>query len=572
MRIDCTTPPPTLSGTLSMKTLVLSWPELPGSTTYQVQRQVAGGPWTDDGAAIAAPTASTTRETSAHLTDWATTRYRVRGCAAAACSTSAELALRGLAAQAGGYLKASNTEAGDRFGTAVALSGDGSTLAFGAPDEDSAAGGVNGSQASNTRSGSGAVYVFRRTVDGWTQQAYLKAATPTAGARFGESIALSRDGSVLAVGAPGYDTGDATQLVTGPSSTANGDVHVFARATNGTWSAQVRLVSTSPASGEGFGTSVALNSAGTRLAVGAPGRLGTSVAPSAQEAGGVYLFSRADTASSWASETVILANLEVQLNQFGRAVALAGDGNTLAVAAPGDQSTAVGINGSDAAVTPPRAVAGAVSVYARNTANGIWSRQAYLKPPVAGSDLFGRSLAISVNGSTLAIGASWEDGAASGAGTTPGVAGTATADSGAVHVYSRGGSTWTRQAYLKSASNDAGYTFGSSVALSEDGSTLAAGAPSDGDGAVGIDTPQGRTRPDTGSATVFSRSGTTWTLRNYLKAPNAGNGDRFGAAVALSGDGAILAVGAPTEDGAGTGTAADPASDAAADAGAAFVY
>ena len=49
----------------------------------------------------------------------------------------------------------------DRFGTDLALSGD--TLAIGVPGDDSAA------------SGSGAVYVFRRSDSSWVQEAYVKA-------------------------------------------------------------------------------------------------------------------------------------------------------------------------------------------------------------------------------------------------------------------------------------------------------------------------------------------------------------------------------------------------------------
>src|SRR6266571_2654964 len=56
------------------------------------------------------------------------------------------------------YLKASNTEGGDQFGFAVAISGD--TVVIGAPNEASNATGVNGNQSDNSAPGAGAVYVF----------------------------------------------------------------------------------------------------------------------------------------------------------------------------------------------------------------------------------------------------------------------------------------------------------------------------------------------------------------------------------------------------------------------------
>jgi hypothetical protein len=552
VRIDCVTPPPTLTGTLSTKAITLSWPVLTGSTSYQLQRQVAGGEWTDDGAAMPAPAASTTRELSAHLLDWATTRYRVRGCAGAACSTTAELPVLDLAAKAGGYLKASNTDAGDAFGAAVALSGDGTTLAIGAPGEDGAASGVNGAQTSNATPDAGAVYVFRNAGSGWTQQAYLKPATPAAGARFGQALALSRDGAVLAVGAPGYDAGDPLRVSDVPTNARAGEVHVFNRNASGVWSTTTRLTSSNSATGDGFGISLSLADAGTVLAVGAPGQSGGASLP---QSGGAYVFVRA--ASTWSQRDAIVATVPALLENFGRTVALSGDGTTLAVAAPMDSTSATG--------------AGSVHVLVRPSTS--WTRQAYLKPPTSfSSDLFGSGLALSRDGATLAVGVALEDGSSTGPGTAWSQRGNDTADSGAVFVYTRSGTTWSRQAYLKAPASFAGDRFGAAIALSADGSTLAAGGPLDDGSSTGIGSALNRGRADSGGVTVYVRSAGTWSIRNHVKAPNTGDGDRFGTAIALSDDGALLAVGAPGEDGAGTGTSADPASNAAGNAGAILLY
>src|SRR5258705_610793 len=99
------------------------------------------------------------------------------------------------------YVKASNTDAADNFGTTIALSADGSTLAIGAPFEASSATGING-QDNNNSSGSGAVYVFTRAGATWSQQAYIKASNTGPRDQFGKSVALSSDGSTLVVGAP----------------------------------------------------------------------------------------------------------------------------------------------------------------------------------------------------------------------------------------------------------------------------------------------------------------------------------------------------------------------------------
>src|SRR5690606_2623474 len=102
------------------------------------------------------------------------------------------------------YLKASNTDADDRFGVSLSLSGDGSTLSVGATYEASTAAGTSDAgQDNNDGLYVGAVYVFVRSGSDWDQQAYLKASNPSNYALFGGSSSLSSDGSILAVGATG---------------------------------------------------------------------------------------------------------------------------------------------------------------------------------------------------------------------------------------------------------------------------------------------------------------------------------------------------------------------------------
>ena len=97
------------------------------------------------------------------------------------------------------HIKASNADAGDGFGGSVALSADGDLLAVGASGEASAASGVGGDQADDSLVGAGAVYVFARGGDAWSQRAYVKASNPDAEDGFGGVLALSVDGSTLAI-------------------------------------------------------------------------------------------------------------------------------------------------------------------------------------------------------------------------------------------------------------------------------------------------------------------------------------------------------------------------------------
>src|SRR5688500_8365996 len=150
------------------------------------------------------------------------------------------------------YLKASNADAADHFGcggslpghigNAIAVNGDGTTVAVGAPHESSAARGVNGSQDDNSLYNSGAVYVYVRRGDTWTQQAYIKASNAGGSDMFGLSLALSRDGNTLAVAAPWE--GSAATGVNGSQNDDSipqaGAVYIFMRS-GSAWSQQAYI-------------------------------------------------------------------------------------------------------------------------------------------------------------------------------------------------------------------------------------------------------------------------------------------------------------------------------------------
>src|SRR5262249_12561705 len=84
------------------------------------------------------------------------------------------------------YIKASNPDVGAEFGHTVALSADGNTLAVAAIWESGGSKGVNGNQNDRSLPQSGAVYVFTRQNNQWTQQAYIKASNPGEGPAPGE--------------------------------------------------------------------------------------------------------------------------------------------------------------------------------------------------------------------------------------------------------------------------------------------------------------------------------------------------------------------------------------------------
>jgi hypothetical protein len=121
----------------------------------------------------------------------------------------------------------------------------------------------------------------------------------------------------------------------------------------------------------------------------------------------------------------------------------------------------------------------------------------------------------------------------------------------------RSGTTWSQQAYVKASNPESGDDFGSSVALSADGNTLVVGARLEDSAAKGVGVNQAdNSLSVNGAAYVFKRSGATWTQTAYVKIRNAGlviNSFNFADAVAVSGDGNTIAIGAQFEDGNATG-------------------
>jgi len=192
------------------------------------------------------------------------------------------------------YVKASNTGVGDLFGDSVALSGD--TLVVGASGEDSGATGVDGiapGPGDNSKSDSGAAYVFHRVSGTWAQQAYLKASNTGMGDNFGKSVAVWLD--TVVVGASLEDSGarGVNPVSPGPqdeSKSDSGAVYVFRHGS--TWVQEAYVKSANSDAGDLFGSSVAIGP--DTIAVGAPAEDSCSSSTDGDNAcinaGAAYLF------------------------------------------------------------------------------------------------------------------------------------------------------------------------------------------------------------------------------------------------------------------------------------------
>jgi hypothetical protein len=312
------------------------------------------------------------------------------------------------------YLKASNTNAGDAFGSSVSLSSDGSLLAVGAPAEASNATGVGGPQADNSAPASGAVYVFQRSFTTWAEEAYVKSSNAAAGDAFGWSVALNGTGTTLVVGAPGEDS-SATSVNGDEANNAapsSGAVYVFTRTASWSQAAYVKAPNTDP--GDAFGAAVSVSSSGTSLAVGAPGEAGSGTGVGAlgqmgdnslPGSGAAYLFGR--TASTWSFTNYLKASNSGASDGFGVSLALSADGSTLAVGAPGEDSTATGLNGNQ--LSNGASSSGAAYVFlCRGPQVALHAYvKAFNTDPL---DEFGAGVALSSDGSVMAISAPGEAG------------------------------------------------------------------------------------------------------------------------------------------------------------------
>jgi hypothetical protein len=321
-------------------------------------------------------------------------------------------------------------QAGDRFGSAVSLSG--TSLLIGADG--------NGSPEQP-----GAAQVWVHGATGWTLQGALAiaGANPTS---FGGAVAIDHDTAIVGAGDQG----------------THGAAYVFVRSGT-TWTQQAELVTTSEPSGTArFGQGVAVS--GDTAVVGsnrgsfvfvrsgatwtqqanltggwAPAIDGDTIATGELGAGSgspppVRVFVRSGT--TWAQQATLLPSDVVDFDYYGWSVAVRGD--TLVAGAP-DQA-------SDE---------GAAYVFVRSGAT--WSQQAKLMA-VAGLayDQFGWSVALDAD--ALVVGA-------------PGQR----KSSGAAYFFTRKGTSWTQEAHVAPKSLSTDDRFGASVALA--GALAAVGAP-----------------------------------------------------------------------------------------------
>jgi len=514
-----------LTLTVAPNILKFSWSMVAGADEYELLENKGAGfnPLTTR--IISSPvngTISVNLDLSVHQHTFGTL-YLVRACRANVCgpdslkqvSTSVNDILPSI-----GYFKASNNESSIisdpfQFGYDVDINSAGNTMVIGALGESSGGNDIN-KLPTGSLLNSGAAYVFVKETDRtkvtygtWSQQAFIKASNSDAGDQFGRAVSISDDGNTIAVGS--NDDSLKTGVTLGRAFKDDND-------TTG-------------------------------------------------QAGAVLIFTRSGV--EWTQQAYIKASNTRAVNLFGFDVALSGDGQTLAVGSRNEDSVSKGlVFGANPPVfadsTKYGGGYGAVYVFKRTVTT--WEQQVFIKAFNASKyDYFGWSVGLNQDGAILVVGADGESSNGSGVDTTFTATSNPTATisrSGAVYTFKLNTGVWAKEAFIKSSKPTSGANFGWSSALNDSGTVLVVGALYDSN-----------TASRSGSADVYTRATKqdVWVSNTFLKANTITAGDRFGTDVAVSGDGNVIAVGAPYED---TGVSGIVMTNdtAAPDSGAVYIF
>ena len=301
----------------------------------------------------------------------------------------------------------------DRSGTSVSLSSDGSVVAIGAPHNDG-----NGNQ-------SGHVRIYKNISNVWTQIG-ADIDGEQGGDYSGESVSLSSDGNIVAIGAL-YNIVNGSYL---------GHVRVYQNL-SGVWT-QIGTDIDGEANADRSGRGVSLSSDGSVVAIGADGNDGNG-----DQSGHVRVYQ--NLSGVW---TQIGADIDGEAvdDRSGWSVSLSADGSILAVAAVLNDGNGINL--------------GHVRVY--KNISSVWTQIGTDIDGDVDEDFSGWSLSLSSDGSMVAIGAPYNDENGS--------------DSGHVRIYKNNSDVWT-QIGTDIDGEGAGDHSGQIVGLSSDGSTIAIGAP-----------------------------------------------------------------------------------------------
>ena len=424
------------------------------------------------------------------------------------------------------YIKASNPGSRYEFGSSVAISNDGTTLAVGSRYEGST------TEDPPSNDDSGAVYIYSYTDLGWRFDTQVKYCYPNFGDEFGKHISMNADGTVIAASIP-EDDADSNSLATVSITTTT--ITVTTSDTDPTTT--TASANTTSTSDDCTGASATLQTTSngntvtdttTENGTTTTTTTTTSSTPTennnAPNSGAIAILVKDATDGEWQFEYIVKSETVTEDMQFGTdAIELSSDGNTLAV---GHYS---GVADSTSAANQR------VEIFTRTLDNSsgttlyVWNHSQTLTSPfnTQDNDNYGYSLAFNQDASVLAVGATLDDSA-----TASNPNNNALLNSGSVYIYTLASGSYTQSAYVKPNVPTRVQQFGTAVDLSADGTILAVGAE------------------ESNEVYVFQDYSGSWLQEHQILSTEANpaisstSTDKFGHTIALSSDASKLIVGA----------------------------
>jgi hypothetical protein len=371
---------------------------------------------------------------------------------------------------------ASNPAYGYYYGYGVAMSNNAAYATIGMP-------------YTGTSSGEGALYIYKRTgTNTWDEGTLITPTDPTQNAYFGQSVAMSGDGT-YAITAAWNKT---------KSFTGEGAAYIYKR-TGDVWGSPTTIVATDPAATTYFGYDVDMSDDGNYAIVGAY---------NANSCIGVaYILNRTGT-NTWSQVKIAPSDISGtggSCGFFGKAVSISSDGMYAVAGA------------YYAGYSYYSAVEGGAYVFKRTGTNSWDGGTTLMASDKAFGDYLGSGVAISGDGVYIIAGAPNSGGV------------------GAAYIFKRTNDTWSQMAKLVAPDGVSEDFFGQTVEISHDGMYAVVGAYNNDD--LGN---------NTGSVYIFKRTGSTWdTGTIVLPRPPITSGQQFGTSISMSGDNEFL-VSAPS--------------------------
>jgi len=320
------------------------------------------------------------------------------------------------------------------------------------------------------------VYVYKKNNNLWTEVEILNC--PDAGSNlFGQSIACTPDTEYIVIGALN-----------------KASIYIY-KWSGTTYTLKQTIISQTPMITNDYAVTASISDNGNRILVGS-WNYNSGI-------GRAYLYEK--TGLDWISYSEFLFENSggIAADHFGLGVKLSGDGNTIAISAPGNNVTE-----------------GSLFIYKWDGSS--WSGFEYSSSDGIAGDMLGRHIGMSYDGNKIVAGTRcWNQG---------------NVNQGATYLFEWNGSAYSETHKFTASDGVANDKFGYSVAMSSDGNSVAIGSPF----------PQGSAVK--GKAYVFRYRNSAWIEEAILNGSDSAAGEFYGNITAISGDGSVIAVSASMDN------------------------